>query len=80
MYALLPNPGKTPADVLASLDPERLAPGPPDDDLDLKLPRFHLDFSASLAADLRRMGMDVAFHYPGADFSRMRWGTSSSAT
>jgi serpin B len=30
-----------------------------------------MDFSASLAESLKRMGMDVAFHYPQADFGPM---------
>jgi serine protease inhibitor len=70
-YALLPQPGKTPKDVLASLDLEHLTTGPSEFDLNLKLPRFTLDFSASLVEDLKKMGMDVAFHYPQADFSPM---------
>ena len=70
LCALLPREGKTPKEVLASLDPEHLTAGPPDFDLDLKLPRFTLDFSASLADPLEAMGMDVAFHSQ-ADFSPM---------
>lgn len=70
-YALLPRPGKTPKDVLASLDVDRLTGGPAEFDLDLKLPRFTLDFSTSLVEDLKKMGMDVAFHYPQADFGPM---------
>ena len=70
-YALLPQPGQTPKDVLASLDVEHLTGGPAEFDLDLKLPRFSLDFSASLVEPLKKMGMDVAFHYPGADFAPM---------
>ena len=70
-YALLPQPGHTPKDVLASLDVDRLTATPAEFDLDLKLPRFTLDFSASLVEYLKRMGMDVAFHYPQADFSPM---------
>jgi serpin B len=70
-YALLPQPGKTPQDVLASLDLEHLTAGPTEFDLNLKLPRFSLDFSASLVEDLKKMGMDVAFHYPQADFGPM---------
>jgi serine protease inhibitor len=69
--ALLPNAGKTPKDVLASLDTEHLIDGPAEYDLDLKLPRFSLDFSAGLAEYLEKMGMDVAFHYPQADFTPM---------
>lgn len=71
LYALLPHAGNTPMDVLASLRSEDLTVGQSDFDLDLKLPRFNLDFSASLADYLKEMGMDVAFHYPEADFSPM---------
>ncbi len=70
-YALLPQSGKTPKDLLASLEPDHLTDGPTEFDLNLKLPRFTLDFSASLVEDLKKMGMDVAFHYPQADFSPM---------
>lgn len=70
-YALLPQPGKTPQDVLGSLDIEHLTDGPADFDLELKLPRFRLDFSASLREDLGKMGMEIAFRYPQADFGPM---------
>lgn len=70
-YALLPQPGHTPKDVLASLDPDHLTELPAEFDLDLKLPRFSLDFEASLVDDLKKMGMEIAFHYPGADFVPM---------
>jgi serpin B len=69
--ALLPHAGTRPQEVLASLDVAHLADGPAEFDLDLKLPRFSLDFSASLAEYLKKMGMDVAFHYPEADFKPM---------
>lgn len=71
MHAVLPRAGSTPQDVLATLDPEHLALGPSEFDLDLKLPRFNLDYSASLRDVLEKMGMDVAFRHPGADFSPM---------
>lgn len=70
-YALLPQAGHAPNEVLASLDLEHLTSGPAEFDLDLKLPRFNLDFSASLVEYLKKMGMDVAFHYPEADFKPM---------
>jgi serine protease inhibitor len=70
-YALLPQPGHTLKDVLASLNPDHLTDAPAEFDLDLKLPRFSLDFEASLVDDLKKMGMEIAFHYPGADFSPM---------
>lgn len=71
LYALLPRTGSTPKDLLGSLNAKNLIAGPSDFDLDLKLPRFSLDFSASIAVDLQKMGMDVAFHYPQADFGPM---------
>jgi serpin B len=74
LYALLPREGKTPAEVLGSLDLEHLTGGAADFDLDVKIPRFSLDFSASLAEYLEKMGMGVAFHYPGADFRPMGSG------
>lgn len=70
-YALLPQAGKTPKDVMESLDLEHLTGGDTPFDLNLKLPRFNLDFSASLVEDLKKMGMDVAFHYPKGDFRPM---------
>jgi serine protease inhibitor len=74
LYALLPHVGSTPGDVLASFHPENLTVGSSDFNLDLKLPRFNLDFSASLADYLKKMGMDPAFHSSGADFSHMGSG------
>jgi serine protease inhibitor len=71
LYALLPQPGIAPKHVLASLRTEHLTDGPANFDLDLKLPRFSLDFSASLGEYLKRMGMEVAFHFPQADFGPM---------
>jgi serpin B len=71
LYALLPHAGSTPKDVLASLNPAKLTAGPWEFDLDLKLPRFSLDFASSLAEDLEKMGMKIAFHYPEADFGPM---------
>ena len=70
-YALLPVRGKTPSDVLASFDPSHLAENQGEFDLDLKLPRFNLDFGASLGWYLQAMGMDVAFRDPDADFGPM---------
>jgi serine protease inhibitor len=69
--ALLPQPGKTPKDVLGTFDPEKITNAPDEFDLDLKLPRFTLDFTASLTEYLKKLGMDVAFHYPQADFTPM---------
>jgi len=70
-YALLPQAGHTPNEVLASLDLDHLNAAGEVFDLDLKLPRFSLDFSASLVEYLEAMGMRIAFHYPEADFAPM---------
>jgi serpin B len=70
-YALLPASGQAPKDVLGSLDVAALLRSVQEFDVDLKLPRFNLDYSAGLAEYLRKMGMDVAFRFPGADFTPM---------
>ena len=71
LYALLPKGGKTPQEVLGAIDLEHLPDAPSGFDLNLKLPRFNLDFSSSLSGYLARLGMEVAFHPPQADFSPM---------
>jgi serine protease inhibitor len=68
-YALLPRKGKTPKDILASLDPAHLRTAEQGIDLELKLPRFTIDYSSSLSKYLETMGMGIAFRFPGADFS-----------
>ncbi len=70
-YALLPAAGTKPADVLAHLDLAALLKSDSEFDLDLKLPRFSLDFGESLSGYLKALGMDVAFHYPQANFRPM---------
>ncbi len=70
MYAILPAPGKSPEEVLAKLSLENLRSSFSSDELDLRLPRFTLDFSAGLKDALTRMGMGLAFH-PEADFAPM---------
>jgi serpin B len=39
--------------------------------LNLALPRFKMDFESRLNQSLERMGMGIAFQYPGADFVPM---------
>lgn len=39
--------------------------------LDLASPRFKMDFESRLNQSLERMGMGIAFQYPGADFVPM---------
>jgi serpin B len=70
MYAILPAPGKSPEEVLATLSLEKLLSSFSVDELDLRLPRFTVDFSATLKDALTHMGMGLAFQ-PGADFAPM---------
>jgi serine protease inhibitor len=69
LCAILPAAGKSPGEVMAKLSiPDLLNQREPAE-LDLKLPRFTLDFDASLKDVLSQMGMGVVF-VPGAgDFS-----------
>lgn len=70
LYAILPAPGKSPVEVLAKISVENLGSHSEPVDLELRLPRFTLDYSASLRDPLGRMGMAPAFH-AGADFTSM---------
>jgi serpin B len=70
LYAILPAPGKTPEQALAKISMPSLRSASPPIDLDLKLPKFTLDFAAVLKSPLERMGMASAFR-GGADFVPM---------
>lgn len=70
LYAILPEPGKTPEEALAKTSVQSLRSASQPVELDLKLPKFTLDFAAGLRAPLERMGMAAAFH-GGADFTPM---------
>jgi serine protease inhibitor len=69
--ALLPKAGSSPREVVDSLDPAQISNAPSEFDLELKLPRFQMDFSMSMADPLKRMGMEPAFRGGEADFSPM---------
>jgi len=71
LYAILPAPGKSPEDALAKVSIEKLIHGYQPFDVELRLPRFTLDFSHSLKEPLERMGMGIAFQFPGAEFAPM---------
>jgi serpin B len=58
LYLLLPDPGTRPETLLAKLE---TAGAHPDVDLELKLPKFTLNYDASLGQVLRRLGMERAF-------------------
>jgi serine protease inhibitor len=70
LYAILPAPGKSPEEVMGNLSLDKLRYPAEPNELDLKLPRFTMDFGAALKAPLERMGMSVTFQ-PGADFRPM---------
>ena len=61
LYAILPAPGKSPEEALAQVSVEKLQRPSEPNTLDLRLPRFTLDFDAGLKEPLSRMGMGVAF-------------------
>jgi serpin B len=68
LYAILPAPGKTPEEALSEAAKQAFSGG--SSDLDLKLPRFTLNFDAKLKAALERLGMAPAFQR-NADFKPM---------
>jgi serpin B len=70
LYAILPARGKTPQEALAGISVQNLRYSPKSVELDLKLPRFTLDFGTSLKAPLEQMGMAPALH-DDADFKPM---------
>jgi serine protease inhibitor len=70
LYAILPAVGKSPEETLAGVSVEALRAASESNDLDIRLPRFTLDFSASLKDQLIQAGMGIAFK-PGAGFAPM---------
>jgi serpin B len=70
LYAILPAPGKTPEEALAKISIASLRSASQPVELDLKLPKFTLDFAAELNRPLEEMGMASAFR-GGADFVPM---------
>jgi serpin B len=71
MQVLLPKACHTADEVLRTLDWQGLRSQKATADVDLSMPRFTLDFSGSLRRPLQRMGMDIAFKSPPADFTEM---------
>ena len=72
--ALLPDEGKTPADVLAALSGETwcaMLENASNEEVITAIPKFKADFSASLGDALVAMGMTDAFDPALADFSAM---------
>jgi serine protease inhibitor len=74
MSVLLPKPGRMPAQLLAGFDPtawRALANRFHDAEVNLTLPRFRLEYARRLNADLKALGMSIAFDGGRADFSRI---------
>ena len=72
MTILLPNAGVTPGAVAADLDPaawSAFTGSFADRKLDLKLPRFRIEYDRKLVDDLTALGMGIAFDPDRADFS-----------
>jgi serpin B len=72
LYAILPQPGTFPEQVLARISLQRLEPAS-GGHVGLSLPRFRLDFSQALNDTLKSMGMGAAFA-PSRDFRPMGAG------
>jgi len=70
MYAILPVPGKSPEEILGKISVDKLRSPASSNELDLKLPRFTLDFSAALKDPLSQLGMMPAFQ-PRGDFATL---------
>ena len=70
LYAILPSPGSSPEQALAKISMRQLQAPAGHIELDLRLPRFTLDYKEELKDVLSGMGMDAAFQ-SGADFAAM---------
>jgi serine protease inhibitor len=70
LYAILPSRGSSPEQALAKISVDKLKASAGHVELDLRMPRFTLDYKEELKDTLSGMGMDVAFQ-SGADFAPM---------
>jgi serpin B len=68
LYMLLPTRGTSPEQILTEHSVRELLVAKGPIELDLSMPRFTIDFSSGLKESLTRLGMGIAFQYPGADF------------
>ncbi len=69
LYMLLPAGGVSPEQVLTEESLANWSVEQEPVELDLSMPRFRMDFASQLKEPLTRMGMGIAFQYPGADFT-----------
>jgi serpin B len=70
LYAILPSRGSSPEQALAKISMDKLKASAGHVELDLRMPRFTLDYKEELKDTLSGMGMDAAFQ-SGADFAPM---------
>jgi serpin B len=70
LYAILPSPGSSPEQALAKISMQKLKASAEHIELDLRMPRFTLDYKEELTDVLSGMGMGAAFQ-SGADFTPM---------
>ena len=71
LYMLLPVRGTSPEQVLTEESVQETLLARESCELDLSMPRFKFDFDCALKESLTRLGMGIAFQYPGADFSAL---------
>jgi serine protease inhibitor len=75
MYVFLPDTNSSPEKLLHLMNGDvwrRITkPGFADEDGDLQLPKFKLDYSVELVEPLQKLGMKTAFDATNADFSGM---------
>ena len=73
MYVFLPDTNSSPEKLLSIMNGDvwhRITkPGFTDEDGDLELPRFKIDYTVQLAQPLQELGMKTAFDMDKADFS-----------
>ena len=69
-YAILPSPGTSPEQALAKISMDKLKASAGHVELDLRMPRFTIDYKEELTDVLSGMGMGAAFK-PDADFAPM---------
>lgn len=70
LYAILPSQGSSPEQALAKISMDKLKASAVHTELDLRMPRFTLDYKEELTDTLSGMGMGAAFQ-DGADFTPM---------
>jgi serine protease inhibitor len=68
---ILPSQGKMPEDVLTENVLQAIFKADEGFELSIQMPKFTITFNASLRASLSRLGMGIAFEYPGANFSSL---------